>query len=67
MKDSSDPQHDKGPDESNRDNSDGGTTTEPSSQNQDEPGAQKWFEGFGKSLAFLSLTNFIASDDATVF
>ena len=38
MKDLSDPQHDKGPDESNRDNSDGGTTTEPSSQNHDEPG-----------------------------
>src|SRR4029450_10234803 len=38
MKDSSDPQHDKGPDESNRDNSDGDATTEPSSKNHDESG-----------------------------
>jgi len=38
MKDLSDPQHDKSADESNRDNSDGGATTEPSSQNHDESG-----------------------------
>ena len=40
MKDSSDRQHDKGPDHSNRVNSDGGATTKPSSQNHAEAGIE---------------------------